>query len=95
MGNITFTFTSNQGTVTVPYNVSDADLGRLVTYLRDKYGTLEGAAPDPIVVTPATTQVALQKATKDVIQQWKNSTISFERAQEEANISIPPIDVSE
>jgi hypothetical protein len=95
MGNITFTFTNAQGTLSYPYNVSDADLDRLITYLRNKHGTIQGAAPDPVTVTPATIPVALQKATGEVMKQWKSSTLEFEKQQEIDNISIPPIDVTE
>jgi hypothetical protein len=94
MGTINFEFSSAQGNLAFAYTVSDDNLTRLITYLRDKYATPEGAAPD-LVMTPANTSTALSKATKEVVEQWKDSTLRFETAIEAANISIPPIDVTE
>jgi hypothetical protein len=91
MGTIFFEFTTQQGNLSYTYTVSDNNMTRLVTYLRDKYSTIEGAAPDPIVVTPANTNVALGSATQAVVEQWKTSTLNYEREIEEANITVPPI----
>jgi hypothetical protein len=80
---------SSNTTVTRQFDLVDSDIIRFTDYLQDKFATITGAAPEPLVRTPASVDDATTGEFNALIGRWTNEVLSFEREREIANISIP------
>ena len=76
-------------TIMKQFDLADSDIIRFTSYLQDKFATLSGAAPEPLVRTPASVDDATTGEFNALIGRWRNEVLSFERDREIANISIP------